>query len=180
VIDLLLLPLQETEKMLAVGVPVTGLGKVLLEGTNRMILCAPDDGPFILTTASRPELVRSLKSEARVFRALLWVFGVAGLAYAAYVVYRNVRKSRELRLVDEHRLRRRRRSADTGNSSQTGAAADNEQTSCVICMEKSREVVVLDCGHICMCSDCALQLPSPKRCPVCRQAVARIIPTYIP
>ena len=30
----------------------------------------------------------------------------------------------------------------------------SENTSCVICLTNPRELVLLDCGHVCLCMDC--------------------------
>ena len=42
---------------------------------------------------------------------------------------------------------------------------------CVICMDKPRNVVFRACGHVCACRDCALQtvgFGGGRKCPVCR------------
>lgn len=42
---------------------------------------------------------------------------------------------------------------------------------CVVCMDLQREVVFLDCGHVCCCSDCAGKLAVPAKCPICRAKI---------
>lgn len=43
---------------------------------------------------------------------------------------------------------------------------------CSICLDRSCEVVLLECGHSCSCEDCAKGL---KECVVCRQKVHRVV-----
>jgi len=164
--------------MLGVGVPLLGIGKLLLVGGGRVVLSPPDDGcRYFLTTSSKHELVSSLKSVARTLNIARWVVGIAGLAAVAYFVGRAVKNyksvSESQRLLAEL-TDRRQRQADTD-------AADVETGSplCVVCLNQPREVVLLDCGHICLCGDCAVALPLPKLCPICRRPVDRIIPTYV-
>lgn len=41
-----------------------------------------------------------------------------------------------------------------------------EETKCIICYEKPRSMVFVQCGHMCACEKCA---PTLKCCPVCRK-----------
>jgi len=163
--------------MLGVSVPLLGIGKLLLVGGGRIVLSPPDDGRrYFLTTSSKHELVSSLKSVARTLNIARWVVGVAGLAAVAYFISRAVKKYKSQyesrRLLAELRERRQQLSStDTDVTSPTSM--------CVVCLSEPREVVLLDCGHICLCGDCAAALPLPKVCPICRQQVDRIIPTYV-
>ncbi|XP_063910580.1 E3 ubiquitin-protein ligase LRSAM1-like isoform X2 [Zophobas morio] len=53
----------------------------------------------------------------------------------------------------------------------------NMTTECVICMDKSCEVIFVPCGHFCCCSECPTTLTD---CPMCRSPIERkirIIPT---
>lgn len=55
-----------------------------------------------------------------------------------------------------------------------------DQLKCVVCLTNEREVVLLNCGHVCVCGDCAFALPEPKKCPVCRERVERFVTTFTP
>ena len=163
--------------MLPVNVPLLGVGKLMLVGAGRIVLSPPDDGRrYFLTTSSKHELVGSLKSVARSLNIARWVFGIVGVASVTYFIRRAVKKYRtqyeSRRLLAELKDRRQTAMADTETLS-SGAAM------CVICLSQPREVVLLDCGHICVCGDCAAALPLPKLCPICRQPIDRIIPTYV-
>merc|ERR1712196_46848 len=67
---------------------------------------------------------------------------------------------------------------------QTIQEQKEEQSQCIICMEAPRSHAIVPCGHQCVCSACAAQLPKiteenreekTKReivvCPVCRSEV---------
>ena len=95
---------------------------------------------------------------------------VGYMSYLAYQKYKAWQSRREMmRAVNELRAARERGGRDEDDDSQT----------CVICLSNPREVVILDCGHICVCLSCAEALPHPQHCPVCRQNVTRVIPVYV-
>jgi len=49
---------------------------------------------------------------------------------------------------------------------------DDIATDCIICMENEYDVVMVPCGHYCMCHECADKiLGSTSKCPICRQKV---------
>eukprot|EP01105_Mastigella_eilhardi_P024203 TRINITY_DN6277_c0_g1_i1.p1 TRINITY_DN6277_c0_g1~~TRINITY_DN6277_c0_g1_i1.p1 ORF type:complete len:303 (-),score=97.04 TRINITY_DN6277_c0_g1_i1:90-998(-) len=53
----------------------------------------------------------------------------------------------------------------------THAEAESE-AECVVCLARPRECAFCPCGHLCVCSACAVQLPRGSPCPVCRATVA--------
>jgi len=47
---------------------------------------------------------------------------------------------------------------------------------CLICMEQTRDTVVLPCRHLCMCATCAATFRlRTSNCPVCRQKVSALL-----
>jgi len=50
-----------------------------------------------------------------------------------------------------------------------------ENNTCVVCMDAPFETVFLECGHLACCMNCSKQL---KTCPICRNAISRIIPIF--
>lgn len=164
---------QETERMLGLGVPIIGLGMLGLDG-KRVVLGPPDGGQrYIVTTLSRREVVRSIRSDVRSYRICFWVFATIGAGILGYVLFRFFRRRmaiiRSQRHVEELRTALRGTSVpsmETGNQ-------------CIVCLNGPREVVILDCGHVCLCSECAVLLPDPKICPICRCAIGRFVPIYI-
>lgn len=172
---------QDTEKLLGLGVPILGVGKVTFDG-KRMVLQAPTDGRrYIVTTLSKPDVVRSLRSSARTIKILLWICVLVGTGVAAYSVYKFVARwtrERESRLAMEEIRRMRARNMDAEGDG-NGDAEAGERNRCVVCLNNPRDVVNLNCGHVCVCADCAESIPEPKHCPVCRARVVRFAPVYI-
>ncbi|XP_078282280.1 E3 ubiquitin-protein ligase LRSAM1 isoform X2 [Rhinoraja longicauda] len=49
------------------------------------------------------------------------------------------------------------------------------QAECVICMERESQMIFLNCGHVCCCSTCAMELHT---CPLCRRDIQQKIRIY--
>lgn len=53
---------------------------------------------------------------------------------------------------------------------------EDEDPTCAICLYEERNVVVVPCGHYCMCKECATQIAqSTGTCPLCRGPVALVV-----
>jgi len=51
-----------------------------------------------------------------------------------------------------------------------------EKSMCVICWDEENDVVVVPCGHYCMCQTCAEVLQkSTQKCPLCRGKISMIV-----
>ena len=169
---------QETEKMLGVGVHLLGMGRVVAESDGRIRITPPSDGQrYILTTLTKSEAVKVLRSRATVLKVFCGIFAAVGAGMLGYYAYRLIQKwkrDRDMRLaMEEFRRTRISISEDDGYQG-------NEDENCVICMTAKRAVVLLNCGHICLCANCAKDLPEPKVCPVCRSSIERVQAVYIP
>lgn len=47
---------------------------------------------------------------------------------------------------------------------------------CLICLSNPRKTVILECGHICICQECANYVQeSSQSCPVCRKPITSIV-----
>ncbi|WPT16123.1 Putative serine/threonine-protein kinase [Picochlorum sp. SENEW3] len=47
---------------------------------------------------------------------------------------------------------------------------DQQMSSCIVCLSKSSECAYINCGHCCVCEDCAQIDPCSAQCPICRKA----------
>ncbi|KAI8106476.1 hypothetical protein M9435_001020 [Picochlorum sp. BPE23] len=47
---------------------------------------------------------------------------------------------------------------------------DQQMSSCIVCLSKSSECAYINCGHCCVCDDCAQIHPCSAQCPICRKA----------
>lgn len=54
------------------------------------------------------------------------------------------------------------------DTSAVDVAAQDDESSCVICMEFQNRVVLVPCGHKCLCISCAKSQSAGYRCPICR------------
>lgn len=162
-----------------VGTSLMGIGEVFLEN-GKVMLGPPQSGAtYILTRQSSSQLVKYFQSKATVFKVIAVLMGTLATGLLAYVVWKVMNRYVERRNVQRsfEQIRQsilRRRAA--GRSVERPLKEDE---ACVVCLTNPREVVVLDCGHIAICADCAEQLPQPHKCPVCRESITRILPVYM-
>ncbi|CAL1541456.1 unnamed protein product [Lymnaea stagnalis] len=175
--------IQETESMLLTGTSVLGIGKVFLE-RGQVKLGPPDDTSmsYIITKMRLPALVRSFESQSSTFKILSILCLVLGGGMLSYLIWRHLQKVLEQnRRREEFEEIRRSIAASRSrvmNNDPQGEVRDEE--TCVVCLTNARQVIVLNCGHICLCAQCAELLPSPRRCPVCRAEIDRFMPVYRP
>ena len=51
---------------------------------------------------------------------------------------------------------------------------------CIVCLTEQREVILMNCGHVCVCASCAMEIMATRPlCPVCRADIIRVSPAYI-
>ncbi|KAF6202088.1 hypothetical protein GE061_004485 [Apolygus lucorum] len=56
---------------------------------------------------------------------------------------------------------------------------EKASTQCVVCMDKRRDVMILNCRHLLMCRQCAVTVAvSTGACPVCRSPIENIISVF--
>lgn len=198
---------ETTESMLLTGTTVTCFGRLeqlpysssapmWVPGTikHQYKLTPPSsEFTYIITSMTKPELVTRLKSTTKALKISLWIFGSIGLGIVVYLGWTHGkgfidRKRREYRL-NQARLKRiadRRARAQNFENEGSGsvietvvvASGANVDTNCVICLINPREVILLDCGHVCLCMDC-LELMPNQSCPICRENYRTFAPAYI-
>ena len=173
--------IQETEKMLLTGTAVMGVGKVFKED-DRIKLTSPEDSdyPFVLTKMRLFELVRSYESQSKTFKVLAMVSAIFGGTLLLVLIWRKAKVwlERRRRMKEFESIRRSLQERQTDDSHPEGEAPNSQ--ACVVCLTNVRQVIVLNCGHICLCPDCAEALPYPKTCPVCRNPVEKFMPVFFP
>lgn len=170
--------IHHNEKMLLTNTLLLGIGEIALNEGKLHLLPPRDKQMYILTTMSRAEVIRSLSSRSVIAKILVITTGVIGSSLVAYIIYKQIKQWRQGRARDSL-LREinelREQAANRANNS------NNEYgSSCIVCFTNRREIVLLNCGHICLCAECVLMLPEPLLCPVCRSPVERYILTYNP
>ena len=54
---------------------------------------------------------------------------------------------------------------------------DSGDSMCVICLDKPRGMILIPCGHVCVCSDCVNKLGD--KCPICRKNITKKHRAYL-
>ena len=151
---------------------------------NKFYLSKPleSEFPYILTKQSRQDIINDYKENIDVLRICIVIFGAVGVITGGYCLFKlykayKEKKQREEMAANLRQERLRRIQQDRNN----GASINNnnvEQT-CVLCLVNQREIVLLDCGHFCLCLDCLELLPNTN-CPICRQPYQSYARCYVP
>ncbi|KAJ8259455.1 hypothetical protein GJAV_G00169460 [Gymnothorax javanicus] len=168
---------KETEEMLRLGVSMTGVGELVLD--NSLVrLQPPKQGlQYFLSLLDYESLLHRQQARVRVWRILAATFGIATCVVLFLVLWRRYAHYREQRRLrgarDEFREKQRQRLCEL--ELEEDAVSPN---ACVVCLSRERACVFLECGHVCACDECQRTLPEPKKCPLCRAAVLRVIPLY--
>lgn len=79
----------------------------------------------------------------------------------------------------EHKLVKKRETKNevTPISQKKEKIDEEEDNMCKVCFEKELNSVVMDCGHVCMCFECASK-PNMQKCPICREQIIKVVRTY--
>lgn len=192
--------IETTERVLREGTQLTAFGqieKIKLEPSlfswltrqnkynlSRLSEATNKDKAFILTSLSRTELIDRLSGVTKGLKICLIIFGSIGVAVGAYCAYKFLKdylaKRRQERMLARARAERLKMKKNAAQRRTTGSnAANDDQSTCVVCLTNPRELVLLDCGHVCLCMDCLEKMTS-RQCPICRQNYRTYVSCYIP
>ncbi|XP_053987589.1 mitochondrial E3 ubiquitin protein ligase 1 [Hylaeus volcanicus] len=168
--------LQSTEELLREGAVITGIGELTKSKSKTLTLQPPLNGtPFYLTSMSISSLLRKLDDRKRTYRLLCLMFGAIGLLIGGIVFRRYWKDKTEQRLAEElrqslaaSRKERRQRVRDVDL---------RDDQLCVVCRTNPREIILLPCGHVCLCEDCADDIVND--CPLCRAPITQKAAAYI-
>lgn len=175
---------QYIEKVLPEGTMLTGIGALVLK-PGGVRLEPPAQGlKYYLTQMSEASLMKSLDAEVKTLRTLAVLFGTFGGIILAVILFKYYQKYRERKLreselkrmreIIEQRMRNREEHQGEGESGELSS-----EHTCLICCVNPREVLILECGHLCCCADCGNTL-DPALCPVCRGPISRLVPAFLP
>lgn len=169
--------IHETEEMLRLGESITGVGELVLD--NSLIkLQPPKQGYcYFLSRMDYESLLRDQEGTVRLCKILTIVFGVAACSTLVYILWKKFSRyqqnKRERRMMEEFHERQRQRlqEMDTDQDSVS-------PSSCTVCLTVERNCIFLECGHVCSCLRCYEALPAPKKCPICRATIQRVLPLF--
>lgn len=169
--------IQETEEMLRLGASMTGVGELVLDN-NLVRLQPPKQGlRYFLSRLDYDTLLSKQEAHLRIWRVLTVLFGLTACATFFYLLWRQyvLRKERrkEQSVLNEYWKWQSKRFQELHL-----AEEDVSPTACTICLNHKRSCVFLECGHVCSCEGCYRALPEPKKCPICRATIDRIVSLY--
>ncbi|CAL1289978.1 unnamed protein product [Larinioides sclopetarius] len=172
--------IKDTENLLLEDTTLTAIGKLTTENGN-LIMAPPDnDLTYFLTPLTYDSLTKKISSHVSFYKGATVVLGLITVVLLGYYfkksfseIWRRICLARDMRRCREARkLKRLSRNSEA-------TQVDENRPKCVICLENYVEIIVLDCGHACLCFNCSEQI-SNTYCPICRSRVHRLIPVYMP
>ncbi|XP_013140951.1 PREDICTED: mitochondrial ubiquitin ligase activator of nfkb 1-A [Papilio polytes] len=168
--------LQTMEEMLRDGSYITAIGELSRTQTGALKLQPPRDGlPLYLTTATKSSLLKRLASSRDFLRILLVVFGAVAVLASGRVAYKYLKRRKRRQL--EESLKRQ---LAAGRKERRAHAREKNLTDvqlCVVCSENPKEIILLPCGHVCLCEDCSENIKD--NCPICRERIEARAPAFI-
>lgn len=170
--------LQEIERMLCENETLTVVGKLVVEN-NKLTIKPPDKGfVYFVTPLTMESLIDKISATTKVCKVMSIIMGTVCVGLFVYVskhaftkIKKRINRDRELKRLEEQR--RLRRILDTSRKEQ-----GSNVPKCVVCLEYPVEVLLLECGHACLCYSCSEQVKT--LCPVCRNPIERTVPTFWP
>ncbi|KAM8830151.1 mitochondrial ubiquitin ligase activator of NFKB 1 isoform 1-T2 [Synchiropus picturatus] len=170
--------IHETEEMLRVGDSVTGVGELVLDN-NLVKLQPPKQGfTYFLTRSDFECLLRKQSNSVRLWRILTAVCGLAACSMLFFILWKQykVRRQRqkEQSAMEEFKEQQKKRMKEL-NLEESSVSAN----SCSVCFSRQRSCVFLECSHVCTCTPCYDLLPEPKKCPICRANIDRVVQLYM-
>lgn len=169
--------IHETEEMLREGASVTGVGELVLDN-NLIKLQPPKEGYcYFLTRTDFDGLLRRQSSSLRLWRTLSLLFGLAACSTLLFMAWRRYeqhrRRRKERRVLEEFAQQQKQRLREL-ELDESRLPPDV----CSVCLSRQRACVFLECGHVCACAECCDALPPPKKCPICRATIDRVVTLY--
>ncbi|XP_030847811.1 mitochondrial ubiquitin ligase activator of NFKB 1 [Strongylocentrotus purpuratus] len=170
---------QEIERMLPEGALLTGVGELAIVN-GKMMLRPPTSGlDYILSLSGQSGILRELRSKLRRWKVLVAICGSTTVVMLCIVLWKWFKRYQEQRSYDMYvqRVIQQRAVQSEGSDVDDLQGRYQDLDSCAICLSRPRDCVLLNCGHVCACSECAIVL-QPPQCPICRDRIARIVPLY--
>uniref|UniRef100_A0A069DSX6 RING-type E3 ubiquitin transferase n=1 Tax=Panstrongylus megistus TaxID=65343 RepID=A0A069DSX6_9HEMI len=169
--------IETTEELLKEGSVITAIGEVSKGLDGNVQLSPPSQGyPYFITSMPVSSLLRKLEEQKTTYRWLTLLFGGIGVVLTV-IITRKWWLERQAKFREEELKRKldasrkeRRQNARTGDE-----IPENER--CVVCRENPKEIIILQCGHVCICEDCSEVITTD--CPVCRSPITTKAAAFI-
>lgn len=108
-------------------------------------------------------------------RFLTIILGGIGIVIIGIIAQRWWTK--RARRLNEEAIRRQRDGSQKMRRRHVRDRELNELQQCLVCYQNPREIILLPCGHVCLCLDCSERIND--LCPVCRGKVQTKATAYI-
>ncbi|XP_072943357.1 mitochondrial E3 ubiquitin protein ligase 1 [Epargyreus clarus] len=167
--------LQSMEEMLRDGSYITAVGELSRTGSG-LKLQPPGDGlPLYLTTSTKSSLLKKLAASRDFLRVILVISGTVAALVSCRIAYKYIKRKRR----KEHNESMKRQLAESRRERRAQNREKNlsEAQLCVVCAENPKEVILLPCGHVCLCEDCSDHISD--KCPICRKDIVSRSPAFI-
>ncbi|XP_036802879.1 mitochondrial ubiquitin ligase activator of NFKB 1 isoform X2 [Oncorhynchus mykiss] len=169
--------IHEMEEMLRLGESVTGVGELVLDN-NLVKLQPPKQGlRYFLSRLDYDSLVEKQQSTVRFWRILTMMFGVVASTTLFFILWKqwayHTQRRKKKNVLEEFKEQQRKRLRELNVEE-----ASVSPSACTVCLSQERSCVFLECGHVCACDRCYQALPKPKKCPICRATIERVVPLY--
>ncbi|KAJ3586468.1 hypothetical protein NHX12_012866 [Muraenolepis orangiensis] len=167
----------ETEEMLRLGESVTVVGELVLDHGLAKLQSPKQGLPYLISRLDFQSLLSKQESGVRLWRVLVLACGAAAGCLLLLLLWRRYehrrRARQERRVLLEFKEWQRRRMREQGVDEEAVAPG-----ACAVCLSRERSCVFLECGHVCACEPCYQALLRPKKCPMCRAPIDRMVPLY--
>ena len=84
-------------------------------------------------------------------------------------------------VVEEEHKEQEQAAADEEDDGDVAAESeeDDDGKICIVCLDGERDHVLIPCGHLCLCGDCAASYGADDaECPLCRKTVEMVVKTF--
>jgi E3 ubiquitin-protein ligase MUL1 len=112
-------------------------------------------------------------------RFLAFICGGVGLVIVG-IMTRKWWRERTRKLKEQKLKEQARRQKISSQRERQQNVQENEQPEmqvCVVCCQNHRGIILLPCGHVCLCEDCSERITD--LCPVCRAEIETKAVAYI-
>jgi E3 ubiquitin-protein ligase MUL1 len=160
---------QTTEEILREGSFVTAVGELELDGNHLRLQPSNElKLPMFLTTATKNTLLKRMEEAKLTMMAKIFICSsiasiLVGIIGRRYYLRRKQERD-ERRLKESLEKSRQQRRAQIRSRDHLA-----EDQRCVVCLLNPKEVIVLPCGHVCLCEECAIKIKA--QCPICRARI---------
>lgn len=166
--------LQTTEEVLREGSFLTAIGELELDG-DTLRMQPSNEGPLFLTTATKSTLIKRFEDAKTTTILKLVVCSTISAILVAFIAKKLYRKRKQER--EEAKIRERLDTERRERRARSRPHTLSQDQLCVVCSTNPKEIILLPCGHVCLCEDCAQKIS--VTCPVCRGSIVSKAAAFI-